>query len=193
MGKITIILRTLAGIILSALVLAPVQAAEYRIDPAHTFIEFEISHLGYSIVAGRFDKYSGQFSWDKSHPEKSRITIRISTASIDTNVPKRDEDVRSAAFLDVAKYPDATFTGTRYSGDAHGGTLEGKLTLHGVTRPISLTVTAIGQGPDPWGGYRAGFRATTTLRRTDFGMGHDELGPVADTMKFNLYVEGVRK
>jgi polyisoprenoid-binding protein YceI len=183
----------LTGLVLSVVALAPAQGADYKIDPAHTFIEFEISHLGYSIVAGRFDKYSGHFSWDRAHPDKASISIKISTDSIDTNVPQRDKDVRGAAFLNVAKYPYATFTSTRYKGNAKGGTLEGNLTLHGVTRHISLKVTAIGQGPDPWGGYRAGFRATTTLLRTNFGMGHDELGPTANAMKFNLYVEGVRE
>ena len=170
----------------------PALAAEYVIDQSHAFIQFRISHLGYSVVVGRFDKFNGKFSWDKENPQASTIEVEVETASVDTNWAERDKHLRSPDFLDVEKYPKAAFRSTKYSGDASGGKLEGMLTLHGVTKPVTLDVKAVGEGPDPWGGYRAGFRATTTLRRADFGIDY-QLGPTAETMEFDLFVEGIRQ
>lgn len=167
-------------------------AADYKIDLSHAFVQFEISHLGYSTLAGRFNDFEGEFSWDKANPAASAISVTIKTASIDTNWAERDKHLRGADFLEVEKFPTATFKSTRYNGDASGGTLDGELTLHGVTKPVTLTVKAIGEGADPWGGYRAGFAASTTLKRADFGISYD-LGPAAETMTFDLFVEGIRK
>ncbi|HCU88789.1 MAG TPA: YceI family protein [Gammaproteobacteria bacterium] len=167
-------------------------AADYTVDLSHAFIQFRISHLGYSVLAGRFNDFSGEFSWDKETPEGATITVNIKTASIDTNWAERDKHLREPDFLDVERFPKATFRTTEYAGDASGGKLDGELTLHGVTKPITLDVKAIGEGDDPWGGYRAGFRATTTIDRTDFGISRD-LGPTANTMDFDLFIEGIRK
>ena len=167
-------------------------AADYTLDLSHAFIQFRISHLGYSVLAGRFNDFSGDFSWDKETPENATITVNIKTASIDTNWAERDKHLREPDFLDVEKFPEARFRTTEYTGDASSGKLDGELTLHGVTKPITLDVKAIGEGDDPWGGYRAGFRATTTIDRTDFGISYD-LGPAANTMDFDLFVEGIRK
>jgi len=171
---------------------APANAAEFNIDPAHTFVQFRISHLGYSTVVGRFDKVSGTFSWDPQKPETAAIDVHIATDSIDTNFAERDKHLRSAKFLDVAKYPEATFKSTKYVGNAKGGTLEGELTLHGVTKPLTVDIKPLGEGPDPWGGYRAGFTGSATMRRADWGVGYN-LGPAADTMEFDLFVEGIRQ
>lgn len=167
-------------------------AADYDIDPSHAFIEFRISHLGFSTLAGRFNKFAGAFSWDKDNPGASAITVTVDTGSIDTNWAERDKHLRGDDFLAVEKYPQAVFKSTRYAGDASGGTLEGTLTLHGVTKPVVLEVKAIGEGPDPWGGYRTGFAATTSINRIDFGIDYN-LGPSAETMTFDLFVEGIRK
>jgi len=187
---------TITWTALVALVLAaagaPAPAAEYKIDPAHAFIQFRISHLGFSTLAGRFNDFSGSFTWDKEAPEDSSIEVEVDTASIDSNWAERDKHLRGEDFLHVDEYPIATFSSTGYSGDAEGGKLEGELTLHGVTRPIVLDVEHVGEGPDPWGGYRAGFKGTTELRRADFGIDYD-LGPSAETMTFDLYIEGVRQ
>lgn len=169
-----------------------VTAAEYDLDPSHTFIQFRISHLGYSTMVGRFDKFEGNFSWDKENPAESSITLKIDPASVNTNWAERDKHLRSEDFLDVGKFPEASFRSTKYTGDASGGTLEGELTLHGVTKPVTIEVKAVGEGDDPWGGYRAGFDGTTTLKRSDFGISYD-LGPAAETMQFDLHIEGIRK
>ena len=189
-----LLLRAVAGMtMLSAVSLTvPVRAADYEIDMSHAFIQFRISHLGYSVLNGRFDQFGGKFSWDQASPQAATVEVAVDTASIDSNWAERDKHLRSADFLDVEKFPKATFKGTNYTGDGKGGKLQGDLTLHGVTRPLTLEVQFIGEGPDPWGGYRAGFKAHTTLRRADFGMTY-ELGPTAETMEFDLFVEGIRK
>jgi len=183
----------LFGIALTAMLTSSAgMAAEYTVDLSHAFIQFRISHLGYSVLVGRFNDFSGEFTWDKQHPETAAIDISIKTASIDTNWAERDKHIRGSDFLDVDKFPEATFKSTKYTGDALSGRLDGILTLHGVSKPIALEVKSIGEGEDPWGGYRAGFAATTTLYRNEFGISYD-LGPTANTMAFDLFIEGIRK
>ena len=170
----------------------PVIAADYTIDLSHSFIQFRISHLGYSVLNGRFNDFGGTLQWDKAAPAKSNIALTIKTTSIDSNWAERDKHIRSKDFLEVDKYPEASFKSTKFTGDAKAGKLEGDLTLHGVTKSITLDVKAVGEGDDPWGGYRAGFMGTTTLKRADFGVAYN-LGPTAETMNFDLFVEAIRK
>lgn len=167
-------------------------AAGYSIDPSHTFLQFRISHLGFSTMVGRFNKLEGEFNWDKTKPGDSAINITIDTASVDTNWAERDKHLRGEEFLAVDEFPQASFKSIRYTGDASGGRLEGELTLHGVTKPVTIDVKAVGEGADPWGGYRAGFDGTTTLNRSDFGITKN-LGPTAETMHFDLHIEGIQK
>ena len=167
-------------------------AADYTIDAAHSFIEFRIQHLGYSWLYGRFNRISGEFSHDPANPSANAISMSIDPASVDTNHAERDKHLRDSDFLDVEKYPDAGFESTKYTGDANRGTLEGMLTLHGVTKPIAIELEKLGEGSDPWGGYRAGFIGTVTLTRKDFGIGFN-LGPASETMEFELGIEGIRK
>ena len=169
-------------------------AAEYEIDITgmHASIQFRINHLGYSVLTGRFNDFSGTFNWDKDNPGASSVNVTIITASLDSNHAERDKHIREADFLDVEKYPEATFKSTKYNGDASGGELEGILTLHDVSKPITIAMKFIGEGDDPWGGYRAGFEGSVTIRRADFGMTY-ELGPRSETMELDLYIEGVRK
>ena len=169
-------------------------AAEYEIDieGMHAAIQFRIIHLGYSVLTGRFNDFSGSFTWDKDNPGASSVNVTIQTASLDSNHAERDKHLREADFLDVEKYPEATFKSTSYNGDASAGKLDGILTLHGVSKPITIDIEFIGEGDDPWGGYRAGFEGNVTLRRSDFGMMYD-LGPRSDEMELDLYIEGVRK
>jgi polyisoprenoid-binding protein YceI len=186
--------RVLAGALMAALVLATgaAQAAEYKIDPSHSFVRFKIQHLGYSWMWGGFNDLEGEFSYDSGRPEEARIDITVQTASVDTNHAERDKHLRSDDFLDVKRYPTATFKSTKFTPGSKGGTLEGELTLHGVTRTIVIDVEKIGEGPDPWGGYRAGFLGKTSISRGAFGMSYD-LGPKSESMDFELGIEGIRK
>jgi polyisoprenoid-binding protein YceI len=179
----------------AALLYLPVavaSAATYEVDPTHSFVQFRIKHLGFSWLYGRFNTLSGELSYDAEQPEASTIAVEIDTNSVDTNHAERDKHLRGEDFLDVSKYPSATFKSTKFTPEGEGGTLEGELTLHGVTKPITIEVTKIGEGTDPWGGYRAGFSGTTTLTRKDFGIDYD-LGPAAESMELELGIEGIRK
>ncbi len=177
---------------LAAALSTAVSAADYDLDLSHSFIQFRISHLGYSVLNGRFNDFAGTLKWDKAAPTEANIALTIKTTSIDSNWAERDKHLRGADFLDVEKFPEASFKSTKFTGDATAGKLEGELTLHGVTKPITLDVKAVGEGDDPWGGYRAGFSGTTTLKRSDFGISYN-LGPTSESMDFDLFIEGIRK
>lgn len=181
-----------AVVLLFATLQAPVLAAEYELDPRHSFVEFRIQHLGFSWMYGRFNDVNGSYTYDADNPEAASIDVEIDPASIDTNDAERDKHLRSEDFLDVEQHPSASFKSTGYSGNAEEGTLEGELTLHGETRPISIEVRKVGEGEDPWGGYRTGFIGTTTIDRRDFGMDYD-VGPASWDIEFELNMEGIRQ
>jgi polyisoprenoid-binding protein YceI len=170
-------------------------ASDYLIDTegAHAFIQFKISHLGYSWLLGRFNDFAGRFSYDPDDPASTRVEVTIQTKSIDSNHAERDKHLRGDNFLQVEKYPEARFLSTAYQEQADGsGVLQGELTLRGVTRPISIEVKQIGAGMDPWGGYRRGFEGRTALRLEDYGIDFN-LGPSAKEVYLELHVEGIRQ
>ena len=173
--------------------LAP--AADYVIDTekAHAFVQFRIQHLGFSWLYGRFNSFDGTFSYDPQNAAANKAAVNIDVASIDSNHAERDKHLRSADFLDVEKFPQARFVSTSYQDKGDGkGVLSGNLSLHGVTKPVTIAVERIGEGKDPWGGYRAGFYGTTTLTLADFGITRD-LGPASQTLELMLSVEGIRQ
>lgn len=187
--------RFLLPLLFGLVAMAPAHAEDYVIDTsgAHAFIQFKIKHLGYSWLYGRFNEFSGEFSYDEKNPSAARVKVDINPASIDSNHAERDKHLRGKDFLDVAKYPKASFVSTKYEDLGNGkGRLTGDLTLHGVTRPITIDVEHIGHGPDPWGGYRRGFFGTTELKLADFGIDYN-LGPASRSVIMELSVEGIRK
>lgn len=170
-------------------------AERYVIDTKgmHALVHFKISHLGYSWVVGRFNRFEGTFDYDPANPSASKVEVSIDTASLDTNHAERDKHLRSDDFLDTGKHPQARFVSTAYSEGADGkGQLKGELTLHGVTRPVTIETRMIGAGKDPWGGFRRGFEGSTTLVLKDYGIKKD-LGPAAQSVELFLSVEGVRQ
>ncbi len=179
----------------AALLAGQAMAADYAIDKKgqHAFINFKISHLGYSWLYGGFNDFDGKFSFDASKPQDSQFSVTINTASVDSNHPERDKHLRGSDFLNVDKYPQATFvsTGVQSTGDKSMD-ITGDLTLNGVTRPVTIAAKFIGEGKDPWGGYRAGFEGTTTLKLKDYGINYN-LGPASEEVQLILSVEGVRK
>lgn len=188
----TMITGTALAALVTIIVPQAATAADYKIDPAHSFVSFKIQHLGYSWLFGRFNNVSGEFSYDSSNPGAATIAVDIDPASVDTNHAERDKHIRNTDFLDVKRYPAASFKSTKYVGNDKSGTLEGILTVHGVSKPISIAVEKIGEGKDPWGGYRAGFFGKYTLTRKDFGVAYN-LGPASETMEVELTIEGIRK
>lgn len=181
----------LASLLATAL---PTQAADYTIDTkgAHAFIQFRINHLGTSWLLGRFNEFSGSFSYDAENPAASSVAVEINPASIDSNHAERDKHLRSDKFLDVAQYPQARYSSTSFTDNGDGtAVMQGELTLHGVTKAIEIAVSKVGEGQDPWGGYRAGFSGSTELKLKDFGINYN-LGPLAETVYLELHVEGIR-
>ena len=144
-------------------------AGEWDIDPVHSDVSFSVRHMMVSKVRGRFGAFRGEIT-TATDVADSRVTAIIDATTIDTNNEQRDNHVRSADFFDVANHPTWTFvsTGVRPVGDDLF--LDGDLTIKGVTRPVSLAVEVGGFGPDAYGGTRAGFSATTTINRNDFGV-----------------------
>lgn len=159
----------------------------------HVFIEFRIKHLGYSWLYGRFNEFGGNILLDRENPADSSVTVEIDTASVDTNHAERDKHLRSKDFLNSDAHPKATFVSTKVVPEGETiGTIQGNLTLNGVTKPITIEVEEIGHGPDPWGGYRAGFHGNTTLKLADFDIDYD-LGPASRTVELTLSIEGIRQ
>ncbi len=178
------------GLFASSLTLAA--PVKYEVDPTHSFVTFSISHLGFSFLQGRFNELSGELSYDADNPSASRIEMEVKTASIDSNHAERDRHLRGSDFLNVARFPTATFVTTGFEPRGEDGVLKGDLTLHGVTRPIRIEVEFVGAGTDPWGGQRRGYNGRTSIKRSDFGMTYN-LGPDADAMDLHFVIEGVRK
>ncbi|NMM39435.1 YceI family protein [Pseudoalteromonas arctica] len=171
-------------------------AADYVIDTqgAHAFVNFKIKHLGYSWLHGRFNTFDGSFSYDAANPDTSQIMVNIDTKSIDSNHAERDKHLRGKEFLNVDKFPTATFKSTSIKFDEEGDEADvtGEFTLHGVTKTITFEIDKIGEGKDPWGGYRVGFEGETSLKLADFGIDYN-LGPASTHVDIGLYIEGVRK
>jgi polyisoprenoid-binding protein YceI len=156
-------------------VLAPAFTT-WNIDPAHTNVEFSVRHLMITTVRGRFGDVSGTVSSDDADPTKGSADITIGAASIDTREAQRDAHLRSADFFDVETFPTMTFRSTRIeAGQGNRFTLVGDLTIRGVSREVALEVTSEGTAKDPWGGHRAGFSATTKIKRSDFGLTWNQL------------------
>lgn len=187
--------KTLAALALGTALLSAGQAmaADYVIDKEgqHAFVDFKISHLGYSFIHGTFKDWSGKFSFDAAKPEASKIDVELKTASLFTNHAERDKHIMSKDFLDTGKFPEAKFVSTAVKSTGEKtADVTGDLTLHGVTKPIVIKATFNGEGKDPWGGYRAGFNGTSTLNLNDFGIKGP--GPTSQTLDLEISFEGVQ-
>ncbi|MDN3518882.1 YceI family protein [Aquisalimonas lutea] len=189
-----LIIATTSALSLSLVAgIAQAEPEQYELDPRHSFIEFRVSHLGFATMVGQFNDFDGEFTYDPDNPSNSEVSVTIDTASIDTDDSERDRHLRNEDFLNVSEYPEARFVSTSFEEHGDGeATLEGELTLHGTTRPITIDVNQLGAGEDPWGGYRRGFEGTVTLDRSDFGIDYD-LGEEAEEVELYLSVEGVRQ
>lgn len=180
---------------LMALSVPTVQAADYVIDREgqHAFVNFKISHLGFSWMYGGFNDFDGRFSWDAASPEASQVEVTLQTASVDTNHAERDKHLRSGDFLNVDQHPTATFVSRKViSSDGESMDIIGDLTLNGVTREVTVDAEFIGEGEDPWGAYRAGFAGTTQIKLKDYNIKMD-LGPASEEVELILSIEGVRQ
>jgi polyisoprenoid-binding protein YceI len=147
---------------------------QWKLDPAHTLVEFTAKHMMITNVRGHFTNVEGTITIDRDNPSASSAEARIDPASLTTGVVDRDNHLRSADFLNTEKYPDIRFRSSEISGSwknpGDSFTLEGELTIGTTTRPVTLTVEFEGEGKDPWGGTRVSFSADTKIDRRDFGL-----------------------
>jgi polyisoprenoid-binding protein YceI len=175
-------------------------ASSWQIDPAHSHIEFAVRHLMISMVKGRFADVQGMVWMDDSDPGAVLVDVTIQTASIDTRQEQRDAHLRSPDFFDAAQFPTITFRSRRIEGNPLEGDfrLIGDLTIRGITREVTLEVSAEGRVTDPWGEERAGFSAHAKIDRTDFGLTWNqalEAGGVlvGNEIKISIEVELIRQ
>jgi len=148
------------------------QTSTWTPDKAHSEVDFTILHMSISKVHGRFGISDGSITWNEADITKSSVKMTIDVASVDTGVAPRDNDIKSASAFDVAQFPTATFVSTSVAKADKGLTVQGNLTLHGVTKPVTLAVEGpMGPAPGMGGKMHAGFSATTTISRTAFGIG----------------------
>lgn len=169
----------------------------YRLDTAHSTVEFVVRHLMITNVRGRFTAFDGRIELDSESDLPSAVTATIDASSIDTREPKRDDHLRSADFFEVAKYPQLSFESERIEGTPERFTIDGRLTIHGVTRPVTLAGAFEGRVTDPWGGVRVGYSARGNINRKDFGLAWNaalETGGVVvgDDVRIELNIQGVR-
>jgi polyisoprenoid-binding protein YceI len=176
-----------------ALATAPVFAATYTLDPGHTQVVFSWNHFGYSNPTAQFGKVEGTLEFDAANPTKSSVKVTIPLASVNSNVEKLNEHLQGADFFDSAKYPDAVFKSTKVEKGASENQLKvsGELSLHGVTKPVVLDVTVNKVGEHPMRkAPAAGFDATATIKRSDFGI-NKYVPMVSDDIKLHITSEAI--
>lgn len=190
--------KLFAAAALSLLAALPVQAETFAIDAGHSEVGFQVRHL-VSQTRGRFNDFAGTVDLDPKNLANSSVDFKIKTTSIDTNVADRDKHLRGADFFDAEKYPEITFKSKSIKAAGNDTyNVTGTLTMHGVSKDITLPVTYLGQAKDPWGNTRAGFEATTTLNRKDYGIVWNKAldaggAMLGDDVKININLETVKK
>jgi polyisoprenoid-binding protein YceI len=190
--------KLLAAVALSALATLPLQAETFTIDAGHSEVGFQVRHI-VSQTRGRFNDFAGTVELDPQNLPASSVEFKVKTASIDTNMPDRDKHLRTADFFDAEKYPEITFKSKSIKAtgkDTYDVT--GTLTLHGVSKEVTLPVTYTGQAKDPWGNTRAGFSTATTINRKDYGIVWNKAldaggAMLGDDVKISIDLETVKK
>jgi polyisoprenoid-binding protein YceI len=173
-------------------------ATTYQVDPVHSQVEFTVDHLVIFKVNGSFNEYQGEIEADSASKALTSAKAEIKVASIDTREPKRDSHLLSADFFDAENHPLMTFTSKRVEGSGDDITVVGDLTIRGTTKEVALKGRFRGENTDPWGNVRAGFSASTTINRHDYGLSWNkalETGGfvVGDDVTIRLEVQGIRK
>jgi polyisoprenoid-binding protein YceI len=185
--------------LLSALLVAhsAFAADTFVFDKAHSTIGFQVRHL-FSKVPGKFDDFSGQIKLDEANPEQSSVEVTIKTASVDTGVKMRDDDLRSPNFFDAKKFPEITFksTSVKRTGE-NTADVTGDLAMHGVTKEVVLKVELLGKGAGMQGAITSGWDAGTALKRSDFGLSWNKViegtQVVGDDVQIELHIEADKK
>lgn len=183
-----------AGLMLSSIAFAATPpAGNYKIDPAHSVAYFEIGHLGgVSRFMGRFNDIAGDLVVDV--PEKSKIKVDIKADSIDVKHEALEKHLKSPDFFNVVQFPMLSFSSTAITLNAAGeGNVSGNLTMHGVTKPVTLSLKHIGSGKGMKGEGRVGYVATGTIKRTDFGINYGVPGAATDELNLHINIEAIKQ
>jgi len=188
-------LALLVGMLAMTAPLALAQKTSWVSDPAHSEVDFTVTHLTISKVHGKFAKVNARIEMDSADITKSTVVATIDAATVDTGEAGRDNDLRSANFFDVANFPSATFASTAVSKNGNGLSIVGNLTLHGITQPVTLNVEGPnGPVPGMGGKQHSGFAATTTLSRAAFGIGPKmPAAMVGDEIKLSIDLDVVKQ
>lgn len=171
--------------------------SKWDFDLTHSSISFHVRHLMVSKVHGSFHKWGGVLELDDNDLTNSRLDVTIDAASVDTKEDKRDTHLRSPDFLDVENHPNITFRSTKITKDGDSYQVIGDITIHGITKQVTLEVEGGGQVKDPWGGTRTGFSAKARLNRKDFGLTWNlalEAGGfvVGDKLEISIEIEAIK-
>ncbi len=191
----TLVVSGLFSLLLASAALA---ADRYEIDPVHTRIGFTARHLMINSVAGRFMDFTGSILYDEQDITKSAVSVKIQTASVNTENKMRDDDLRSPNFFDAAKYPEITFQSSRIEKQGDGYVCVGTLAMHGVSKEVAIPFTILGKIKDPWGNTRIGLESGLKIDRRDWGLTYSKTMDsggliVGDEIKIELNVEAVKK
>ena len=165
---------------------------KYKIDPVHSTALFKALHFGAGYTYGMFRKVGGELTVDEKNPAKSSVSIELETASIYTADQKRDKHLQAADFLNAKQYPKITFESTKVAKTSGGANVTGKLSLHGVTKTVTVKMLKVGSGKDPWGNTRIGFEGTFKVKLSDYKI-KGVKGAVGDQVQLTVAVEGMKK
>ena len=183
---------TLVSALIVTFVLSANAADTFKVDPVHSFVLFSVQHLGVANTYGRFNDISGTVVFDRDNPSKSSVELSVPVESLDTHNAKREQSLKSPDFFDVKQFPTLTFKSTKVEGG--GGMLKvtGDLTIHGVTKPVTVDFKKGGEAKGVFGEMRGGGETRFTIKRSDFGMNFEQ-GEVGDQVDIILSLEGIKK
>jgi len=162
----------------------------YTIDPGHSSVTFKVKHFGIGYTHGRFRKLTGQMVVDKK-ASKSSVKINIEAASVYTNDKKRDKHLKSPDFFNVKQFPTVSFVSSKVAKAGKGYKVTGKLTLHGVTKTVTVKMKKVGEGKDPYGKFRIGFEGSLSIKRSAYNM-KKMIGPAGDKISLTIAIEGIK-
>lgn len=184
-------MKTPLVLLASLTLLASVQADTYTVDGSHSTVMFRIKHLNVSWFYGYFNEVSGSFVIDDD-PSACSFEVLVNAESVDTNNAMRDRHIKGPDFFNVGEFPEMSFKSTAVQASEDGYAITGQLSLHGVSKEITVQAAHTGSGKDPWGGFRTGFETVFTISRSEFGIDYMPDG-LSDEIRLTISLEGVRQ
>ena len=186
------VLGAVAAVLAVAAAPALHAADQFKVDPVHSSISFQIEHAGISYVHGRFNNVSGEFTIDKADPSKSSCSLTIKAESVDTNQKGRDQHLRGADFFNAKQFPTISFKSTSFKAVKDGFEVTGEMTMHGETKPVTFILKGGKETEFPPKTKRTGYFADFNIKRSDFGM-NKMLEAIGDTVYVSVGIEGTQK